>query len=1141
MNTIANDANTRKRALDPTQSFIVQAPAGSGKTELLTQRYLRLLAHAQAMPEEIIAITFTRKAASEMRERVLAALEFAQSHPKPEHAYQQTTWALAKEVLQKNQQLRWQLLQQPNRLRILTIDALCAQISAQLPILAKFGAQPKIAEDATSLYQQAVHNLLTNISQENTWNTALKTLLLHLDNRASQVAQLLIHILSQREQWLPYVIGYRHDHTHLKNILEDGLKNIALECAKDVKEALNQETLTQLIHLAYFAASQLNEINPEHPLCCFNSKLQNAKQSLKIAISDLPNWQALTTLLLTQNGQLRKSITKREGFPSQKDCHDPSAAQKKAQMVNLLAQFRNNPLLEQRLAELQACPPIHYDTQQWTIITALTELLPILVAQLHVIFAQHQTIDFVELNLAAIRALGQPDNPTDLALYFDYQIRHLLVDEFQDTSITQFRLLEHLIMGWEPDDGRSVFLVGDPMQSIYRFRHAEVALFLRTQQQGISTLGLENLTLRANFRSESPIVDWVNQSFNTIFPAFADAHCGAVPYAHAVATHQVDCDAIYYNAVVDPSGKLEAQQIVACIQKLQTEFPKDSIAILVRSRSHLNALIPALQSQQMPYQAQDIDVLDTRAEIQDLMILTRALLHFDDRTAWFALLRAPWCGLTLSDLLAINQHHPHQTLWQIISDYHNIVSLSDTGKTILQRFVPIITEALSQRGRLLMSEWLYGIWLTIGGPATLAHANALSNVNVFFKLVSELEQAELTIKISQLEDKLRQLYANTTGSENHQLMMMTIHKSKGLEFDHVIIPQCHRTMPNDPSQILAWLEKPNTFGHSDLVLAPIKSSMDEDDPIYRYIRRIEKQKLEHEAKRLLYVAATRAKRTLHFFATLTREDDALAEIQSPSKGSFLQMLWPLYQKQFMSNLTEATDNNTQNINLSHHTNLLTRLHHEWKAPLFNDNIINIPAYIDPEKQKIDLLENTLTARHTGTVVHLTLAQIAHEGLDKWQNYNHEDLLLRWRKQLQALGVPTEELTQAAAFIHKAIDHTLQDKRGQWILSQEHSDAHNEYALTAVINNKIEHIIIDRCFVDNTGTQWIIDYKTATPQNGTDTTQFLQQQHELHHKQLQRYAQAMAQLTQKPIKCGLYFPLWGGWLEFYTPFEKEMAC
>src|SRR3990167_3453767 len=121
-----DDEAERTEAIDPTHSFIIQAPAGSGKTELLAQRYLNLLAHAVKNPEEIIAITFTRKAAAEMRERIISALAFANEFPEPNENHKKKTWQLARSVLCTNTKNHWDLLSNPNRLRILTIDALSA-------------------------------------------------------------------------------------------------------------------------------------------------------------------------------------------------------------------------------------------------------------------------------------------------------------------------------------------------------------------------------------------------------------------------------------------------------------------------------------------------------------------------------------------------------------------------------------------------------------------------------------------------------------------------------------------------------------------------------------------------------------------------------------------------------------------------------------------------------------------------------------------------------------------------------------------------------------------------------------------------------------------------------------------------------
>jgi ATP-dependent helicase/nuclease subunit A len=129
--------------------------------------------------------------------------------------------------------------------------------------------------------------------------------------------------------------------------------------------------------------------------------------------------------------------------------------------------------------------------------------------------------------MAAQRALGEPEEPTDLALSLDYQIRHLLVDEFQDTSVSQFSLLEKLTAGWQRGDGRTIFVVGDPMQSIYRFREAEVGLFLKACGDGIGAIPLELVRLSANFRSDKGIVDWVNATFPSVLPTEEEITTGA--------------------------------------------------------------------------------------------------------------------------------------------------------------------------------------------------------------------------------------------------------------------------------------------------------------------------------------------------------------------------------------------------------------------------------------------------------------------------------------------------------------------------------------------------------------------------------------------------------------------------------------
>ena len=141
------DLEQRQKALDPEKSFLVQAPAGSGKTELLIQRYLRLLSRVD-YPEQIISMTFTRKAAEEMKRRILEALKNAETQTKPESPHQRETWKHASKALQRDREKNWRLLENPNQLKILTIDSFCAGLIRQMPIVSCGGGTLDIMENA---------------------------------------------------------------------------------------------------------------------------------------------------------------------------------------------------------------------------------------------------------------------------------------------------------------------------------------------------------------------------------------------------------------------------------------------------------------------------------------------------------------------------------------------------------------------------------------------------------------------------------------------------------------------------------------------------------------------------------------------------------------------------------------------------------------------------------------------------------------------------------------------------------------------------------------------------------------------------------------------------------------------------------
>lgn len=1073
-----NDPQARREALNIQQSFLVQAPAGSGKTELLTQRFLKLLTVVKS-PEEIIAITFTRKAAAEMRERILYALHRVVQQNKPSEPHKQLTYELAEQALQCDLQHNWQIIHNPNRLRILTIDALAGFLSAQIPILAGFGSKPDISDDVGPLYEVAARELIHSMTADTPWRPQLETLLLHLDNQMPRVIELLCAILAKREQWLTHIFN---DHQQL----DAGLIHIAEETIAHFMQVCGKERCQILFKLGQQAAAHLIEAGvDQHPLLCLLET-----DSLEPHAEQLSLWQALCDLVLTQKDEWRKSVTKTLGFPAKTPL--------KEQMTALLESFHDDEALLHAFIELRMCPPLFYNATQQAMITALLQLLPILYAQLRIVFQQHNQIDFVELNLAALRALGESDEPTDLALYLDHQIQHLLIDEFQDTSITQYTLLERLTRGWEPGDGRSLFLVGDPMQSIYRFRDAEVGLFIRAASQPINDIHLQRLTLHHNYRSVTAIIDWVNNQFQTIFPPLADMTQGAVPYTPSQAMKSSTATAVHAYTLVDSEAHQEAQQVRNIIQQLQQTEPEASIAILVRSRKQLIPIIRELNQQHIAFQAVDLETLYDCTAVQDLVTLTRALSHREDRLAWLALLRSPCCGLTLADLHLISQQHSQHTIWQRLQQ---CTLLSTDGQTRVHHLVNVLSAFFKEQGRKPIELALHGIWVALGFPEFI-NKQQQDNCHRFFELVAEIAGRGTNWHIDQLIKALKKCYVKPQSTAS-QLSIMTIHKSKGLEFNHVILPGLNNSTARNKQDLMLWNERPNHHGGIDLILAPIKAAAIQTDPTYRYLQRLENTKLNYESARLLYVAVTRAKESLHLIASVQSRDDGELSFKPNTFADYLRetLLNHIHESQTPATTTTTTA-----------TSAIQRIPAHWQPA------ISLPPLQSTPRENPLPPHTDSWHRHTGTVIHELLA------------YPNKRELAYAKRRLQQLGVTASHLMQALDMIQLTLNNIEHDPRAQWIFDPSHSAAVNEYAVTTLIDDKVLHLVIDRSFIDSAGQRWIIDYKTATPQPQQTATDFLAEQEALYRPQLLRYAEAMQGLDTHPLRTALYFPVCKLWCE-----------
>tara|TARA_B100000446_G_scaffold1413_2_gene1427 strand:- start:7525 stop:10902 length:3378 start_codon:yes stop_codon:yes gene_type:complete len=1115
---LPQDHQARASALDPTRSFAVTAPAGSGKTGLLTQRVLKLLPYCDH-PEEVVCITFTRKAAAEMQERIASAIHMAASSERPENQHEQLTWDLAQAVIARDKEKNWQLLKNPARLRVQTIDGLCRSLTQHNPIESGIGGRSQLLEHPANVYRGAVQQALKSIEEDGQLQHDLKELFLHLDNNLDRVTGFLVSLLWQRDQWLLPLLSARNAREYLESVLTDVIE----ETLTDVSQAL-APFASDLCLLADYAGNNAIEDKPSSSLCAL------------AGIIELPDtepdcvgqWHNLSDLLLTASGSWRsiKGLNKNYGFPAGSDKDSKAAAkEKKNQMGELLSELKAIPNLEQLLQLIRILPPCHYPHSQWRLLDGLTRIMPHAVMHLKLAFRNLNATDFSEITQGALLALGDEDAPTELTLKLDYQIRHILVDEFQDTASPQLQLLERLTAGWQPNDGRTLFIVGDGMQSCYGFRDANVGIFLDARANGIGSIALECLDLSVNFRSQSGVVDWVNNAFENAFPEVDDISRGAVKYSHSAgAKAELDGAAVNTHVFVNAQNRrAEADKVVKLVKDALAQQPEDRVAILARNRPHLKEILSALQTAGLQWQATDIDPLANRMAIQDLITLTQAMLFPANHNAWLALLRSPVIGLDNADLLTLAKGcDAANTLFHQVLGAQEHLTLSHQAQTILSRCTPLLRLAWKDRRRKNLRQWLEGLWVSLGGPASLGDPSDNTNAGDYFALLERYEEGGTIQQWEEFTTAVGALYARPSEQADPRIQVMTIHKSKGLEFETVIIPGLDKIQRSDDKQLLMWMERINHQHQKQLLLSPLAATGDSDDKLYQFLRSEQKLKGALEATRLLYVGCTRAINRLHLLANV-KYDEKSDSVKAPASASLLAPLWPQIKDELNIHSDPTADEDTAS---TAPLTMIRRLPFEWQRPaLIPGSLLAAfrgKEFEDDENQVSDDHLRHRAARHTGTILHRCLAQVCEDGVATWDSERIQQQTPAWRAQLRMLGLHGQSLQDALDRIELGLMRTLSSPTGQWVLDNSHSQSACELSLWSKGRNKASNLILDRTFVES-NTRWIIDYKSSDIGSSESQTEFLQRESQQYRDQLERYKQLFSDQPEA-IKMALYFPM-----------------
>ena len=816
------------------------AGAGSGKTYVLMKRFVQILrSDLSVNPTNIVAITFTRKAADEIKGRVRQAVS---------ECVEQAQTDL--------ERLRWQEhLQKVESAPISTIHSLCSRILRDNPVETQLDPEFTILEDfeAQDFFKETLQQYLRKNIKE---NAALRRLVQTYGvnsfvNQVTALGDKLSELVREDNLAEPYLKA-KEELPALQQKLFAAVREVI-----EAREALGaktkgRQTLTEAAGLLDEMQKQL--LAPE-PDCSLLDASGVVKVSCKALAAELTN-------------------------------------------LKNLRQELNHVLLNAKGCDL---------VQDW--LAVLQEFYDCLSAR-----KQENNVLFNDdLDLLAIEHLQKNE-----ALRQKYQERYkyIMVDEFQDTNERQRQLI-YLLCGNKLDGKNNLFIVGDVKQSIYRFRHADVSVFNKVKEDIAQNAG-QNLGMKTNFRSTQSIVESCNTAFCQLMDLPKEEIClehhdGANTGGAKVCLLQVP-----YKSKDDDLGAKEdkwQKEAEAIAAYLQQELPKvepqlrpgASKAILLRAMTHCEILRQTLQGYGINCVVVKGKGFYEQQEVLDILNLLAALHNRYASLELAGALRSNYFGLddaTLTQLFW--QTENDKPLWDVLQAVGSgelQLNLQPEQQALAMHAAERLRSLRQAAALMALTELFAQLWDELkpefvlsqqeNGPSKLANVKKLRRLAQQYCQTKQASLAEWLQNVKDLRASSSKEPAATVQADD-ALQIMTIHNSKGLEFDLVILPQLDKSVKGDTASI-KYL--PGKEGEQGLlgIKVPDEQLQLQNSGIYELAKERDKVLEEEEARRLLYVAMTRAQKQLLMVGTVAEEKLPEAVIGLPAAKGWWQQLQAVYE------------------------------------------------------------------------------------------------------------------------------------------------------------------------------------------------------------------------------------------------------